>query len=121
MKYFIPLLCVFLVGCGADSLHIDTAPVKISIIQPTAPAPVSMLPVEFKVINKTNQNSQLPELLSNNSAFIAMTARDYENLSLNLADIVRYIKQQQGIIKYYEDMTKPSVDNAASKTKPQSK
>jgi hypothetical protein len=32
---------------------------------------------------------------------------DYENLSLNMAEIKRYIEQQTILIGYYEDSIKP--------------
>jgi hypothetical protein len=37
--------------------------------------------------------------------FVAIMMKDYENLSLNLADLRRYIEQQQSIIAYYRQMT----------------
>jgi hypothetical protein len=37
--------------------------------------------------------------------FIAITTRDYENLSLNLSDLRRYIEQQQAVIIYYRQLT----------------
>ena len=36
-------------------------------------------------------------------AYYALTAQAYENLSNNLADIRRYIRQSLNIIKYYRD------------------
>jgi hypothetical protein len=35
-------------------------------------------------------------------AFVALSMKDYENLALNIADIKRYIAQQNEIILYYE-------------------
>lgn len=37
---------------------------------------------------------------------LIMTFRDYENLSSNLADIIEYIKNQNNVITYYENMLK---------------
>lgn len=37
-----------------------------------------------------------------NVVFVAMTIPDYENMSLNMAEIRRYIEQQQSLIIYYE-------------------
>ena len=39
-----------------------------------------------------------------------MTFRDYENLSSNLADIIEYIKNQNNVITYYENMLKGQND-----------
>ena len=37
---------------------------------------------------------------------LIMTFSDYENLSSNLADIIEYIKNQNNVITYYENMLK---------------
>ena len=42
-----------------------------------------------------NQNSDL--------VFFALSVPHYQNLSVNLSDIRRYIEQQKSIILYYED------------------
>ena len=40
--------------------------------------------------------------------FYALSVRDYENIALNMADIKRFIDQQQQIIVYYEDAVSTS-------------
>ena len=50
------------------------------------PEPVVMLPVEFKV----------------QDGLICMTGDNYENLALNMADILRFIRQQNTLISQYE-------------------
>ena len=35
-------------------------------------------------------------------AFVALSMKDYENLALNIADIKRFLEQQEQIIVYYE-------------------
>lgn len=44
------------------------------------------------------------KFLKQNEAFvyIAFSVRDYENLAKNIAELERYIKQQNSIIQYYE-------------------
>lgn len=42
-----------------------------------------------------------------NDAYIAISVKDYENLSLNFAELRRYIEQQKQIILYYEEAVKP--------------
>ena len=106
-KYLAGILCLTLAACGStESIQVETAPVKLQIIQPEPPPPIRPIPVEFKVVSKSNQTAQLKLLLADSDAFIALTTRDYENLSLNMADITRYLKQQQSIIDYYKKMTK---------------
>ena len=105
-------MCLALAACGGtQSIQVETAPVKPQIIQPEPPPPIRPIPVEFKVVSKNNQSAQMKLLLADSDAFIALTTKDYENLSLNMADITRYLKQQQGIIDYYKKLTQ--VDDAA--------
>ena len=35
--------------------------------------------------------------------FVAISIKDYENMSLNIAEMKRYIDQQKQVILYYED------------------
>lgn len=35
--------------------------------------------------------------------FVAMSVKDYENISLNMAEIQSYIQKQEAVIVYYED------------------
>ena len=47
-------------------------------------------------------------------AYIAISVKDYENLSLNFAELRRYIEQQKQIIVYYENAVKPEEKPAKS-------
>jgi predicted metal-dependent peptidase len=44
---------------------------------------------------------------NSNPVFVVMSTKDYEALSLNLAELKRYIDQQKQIIVYYEGATAP--------------
>ena len=44
-------------------------------------------------------------------AFVALSMKDYENLALNIADIRRFLNQQDEIIVYYEKaLTEETID-----------
>lgn len=47
------------------------------------------------------------EAKNGSDAYIAISVKDYENLSLNFAELRRYIEQQKQIIVYYEDAVAP--------------
>ena len=40
--------------------------------------------------------------------FYALSVRDYETISYNMAELKRFIDQQQQIIVYYEEAVKPN-------------
>ena len=43
--------------------------------------------------------------------FYAISVRDYETIALNMAELKRYIEQQQLIIIYYERAVTPKPNN----------
>ena len=43
--------------------------------------------------------------------FYAISVRDYETIALNMAELKRYIEQQQLIIIYYEKAVNPKPNN----------
>ena len=45
------------------------------------------------------------------TVFIAIKIRDYEKMSLNVAELKRYIQQQKNLIIYYEDVIKENNNN----------
>lgn len=104
------LSCLLLVACGGgQGITVTTRPLEIDLAKTADPNGVTMLPVQFKVVNKDNLDSFLSELRTNqggnNPVFFAISTRDYENMALNLADLRRYIEQQQSIIIYYRSLT----------------
>lgn len=69
------------------------------------PKPVNLYDVRFEVVTREN----LEEFLIENektyggAVFYAISVPDYENLSLNVAELKRYLQQQNAIILYYEE------------------
>jgi len=96
-----------LLGCSTTPQTI----VKTEVIKPdipvqARPAQLNMLDVTFRVINQDNLPEFLEEFSDPELVFIGMTVKDYENMSLNVADLKRYIEQQKEIIIYYENSVK---------------
>lgn len=107
MKKVILPICLLLSAC-ANELSISAAPIQIDIARTADPSPVQILPVNFRVITSENLEAFLSELRTEQSGtpvFIAIGSRDYENLLINLADLRRYIEQQQAVIVYYRQLT----------------
>jgi len=67
--------------------------------------------VKIYVVSKENYEEFVKEFEAKNGsdAYIAISVKDYENLSLNFAELRRYIEQQKQIIIYYENAVKPDV------------
>ena len=108
----IVLSSLFLFGCsGTKALEIFAEPAPIVIQHPPAPRALTMLKVEWRVLNA----AILEEMLKNGDdvQFIALRSSGYENLALNMGEIKRYIKQQKQVIIYYQKLT----DGAEVETK----
>jgi hypothetical protein len=60
-------------------------------------------------VSKENYEEFVADFEAKNGgdAYIAISVKDYENLSLNFAELRRYIEQQKQIILYYEEAVKP--------------
>tara|TARA_R110000868_G_scaffold9620_6_gene47625 strand:- start:51917 stop:52258 length:342 start_codon:yes stop_codon:yes gene_type:complete len=107
MKYSFLALALLLAACGSEQITVTTRAATLGVGRPAEPVPLQLLPINFLVVNKTNQADQLKLLISDNESFVGLGIRDYENLRINLSDVLRYVQQQQAVIKYYQTMTEP--------------
>lgn len=83
------ILLTILTGCSTNSVTEYVAANNDTYIVQRPPA-LKLKDVQFKV----------------KDGELIMTFRDYENLSSNLAEIIEYIKNQNNVITYYENMLK---------------
>lgn len=101
---------LFLAGCASTrQIDVATTPTELRIYQPARPAPVKLNNVKFRVVTKENLDQFIAEQAkkqgNSNPVFVVISTKDYETLSLNLAELKRYIDQQREIIVYYEGAT----------------
>lgn len=99
-----------LAGCAMNPpVDVNVKPINKVIVQPARPEPINLNKVAFKVVTKQTLDAFIAEQSklqgTDNPVFIAMSTKTYEALSLNLAELKRYIDQQQQIIVYYESAT----------------
>src|SRR6056300_1616796 len=94
-----------------------TNTVKLSVAPVPHPKKVQLNDVKIYVVTESNFEEFKKDFEAKNGsdAYIAISIKDYENLSLNFAELRRYIEQQQQIIVYYEEAVKPE------ESKPQEK
>ena len=79
----------------------------------SAPRPISLTDVNWYVVTTDNIQEFEKRFENDNSdlVFFALSVPHYQNLSVNLADIKRYIEQQQAIIVYYEQQITESKES----------
>jgi|TARA_B110000483_G_C17663814_1_gene339095 hypothetical protein len=74
------------------------------------PKQVQLNDIKIYVVSAENFEEFKKEFEAKNGpdAYIAISVKDYENLSLNFAELRRYIEQQKEIIVYYENAVTPA-------------
>ena len=95
-----------------------TNTVKTTVPIVAHPKQVQLNDVKIYVVSpEENYEEFIKEFEAKNGgdAYIAISVKDYENLSLNFAELRRYIEQQKQIILYYENAVKPEEETPESK------
>ncbi len=92
-------------------------------LQPS-PRPVNMIDIKWYTVTTDNIDEFEKNFENDNGdlVFFAISVPHYQNLSLNLAEIRRYIEQQQSIIIYYEDQitkSSESINNPTTEETPE--
>ena len=83
--------------------------VKTEIPIVARPKQVQLNDIKIYVVSKLNYAEFIKSYEKKNGAdsYIALSVKDYENLSLNFSELRRYIEQQKQIIVYYEKAIVP--------------
>ena len=106
----LPLLAT---GCSSFQkvlpLEVKTIEVERKIPTQTRPKSISLNDIYFYVVTDRNFEEFKNKFEKENGdlVFYAVSVRDYETLALNMAEIKRYIQQQQELIVYYEKAIEP--------------
>lgn len=96
---------------------IQTKIVEKTIPTVQHPKPVQLNKVKIYVVSPDeNYDEFITEYSAKNGAdsYIAISVKDYENLSKNFAELRRYIEQQKQIIVYYEKAVAPTLEEEDS-------
>ena len=108
---------LLLSGCsfmgGSRFTPPEVRPVEVVTIEkpapmyhPPLPSRITPMPVEWKVLTPDTMEEYLNDLKEGEApsqAWYGLTNKGYENLSNNMAEIKRYIRQVLSIISYYRE------------------
>lgn len=91
--------------------------VKDIPIQPR-PKPLNLHRVKWYAVTPENMEEFLQrfEEESGINVFFAVSVPDYENMSLNVAELRRYINQQKALIVYYEESIETMIKETPADT-----
>ena len=116
-KVALVLLLPFLLLSSGCSSWRDVLPVEVKTVEverkiPTQnrPGPVKLGDIYFYVVAADNFDDLRKRFEKENGdlVFYALSVRDYETIAYNMAELKRFIDQQQQIIIYYEEAVKPT-------------
>ena len=117
LRILLILLLATCNGCallGSDPYVPEVKPVEVvTITKPTAvyhpplPNKVNTKPVEWTVLTPTIMSEYLTDLEKGEAptnVYYGISPTGYENLSVNMAELKRYIRQVLSIVDYYKKL-----------------
>ncbi len=107
-------VCFLFVGCSM--IPTQTKPVEVVTIAEPMPIYHPPLPLEVQLVD-VDWTVLTPELMAEylklleegaapQTAYYALTSKEYENLSMNMAELKRYLKDSLHIIEFYREYGK---------------
>ena len=116
MKKIALIVSLALIASGCSMIQPKAKPVSVTTIaerppmyHPPLPMEVQMDPVDWEIMTPERMELYLENLKKGEApkrAFYTLSSKEYEHLSMDIADITRYIKEILGIIKFYRDYDK---------------
>lgn len=93
-----------------DKVVLQTDYVEENVPIQARPKGVDFPPVYWYVITEQNLEEKLAEIEAStgNMVLFVITPKGYENLAMGIAELRRYVKDQQAIIGYYEEALAPN-------------
>ena len=117
MKILLFLALLLVSGCSilgssrdipeVNPVEVVTVVKKAPTYHPPLPNQIDPVPVEWTVLNPELMQEYLDDLNEGNAptnAWYALTTKGYENLSTNMAEVKRYLRQVLSILKYYREL-----------------
>ena len=129
MKKLAILLSLAVVASSCSMMGDRVKPVSVTTIakqqpmyHPPLPMEVQMDPVDWEILTPDSLQLYLDNLKKGEAprrAFYSLSSKEYEHLSMDMADITRYITEILGIVRFYRDYDKPEEEEEPSKRRKQ--
>lgn len=101
---------------GCSMIPTQTRPVEVVTIaerppmyHPPLPLELQLVDIDWEVMTPELMEQYLKDIEEGNAprkAYYSLSSQDYENLSMNMAEITRYLKETLGIIEFYREYDK---------------
>ena len=129
MKKLALILSLALIASGCSMIQPKAKPVSVTTIakqqpmyHPPLPMEVQMDPVDWEILTPDSIQLYLDNLKKGEAprrAFYSLSSKEYEHLSMDMADITRYIKEILGIIRFYREYDKEEEEEEPTKRRKQ--
>ena len=115
MKHLVVIsLSVLMASCslmqGVKPVEVRSIAERAPLYHPPLPYPMSLSKVDGEIITPELMQEYLDLVEKGEAprkAYYALSSKEYENLSMDMAEITRYTKDILSIIKYYRELDKP--------------
>jgi hypothetical protein len=114
------LISLSLMMASCSLMQSSIKPVQVKSIaerppmyHPPLPYPMSLSEVDWEIITPELMEQYLQNLENGDAprrAYYSLSSKEYENLSMDMAEITRWSKDILSIIKYYREYDKPKQD-----------
>lgn len=101
----IVILAMLLSGCGAGTLTVDRAPVDLVRYKPPRPAPIEPQKVKVEALTYAvtkNMNAKVESGESLPYQYMCSTHQDYLTAGQWHQDVLRYVRQVNQVLDFYE-------------------
>ena len=100
-------IAALLSACAPKTTTVVTTAPTITVTEPLV-SPISVKPVEWKVMTRDEVLAKAAELEKNPDQKITLfvlTPKGFANLQSNMIDTKRYIREQKKVVVYYRTLT----------------
>lgn len=91
----------------------QTRPIEVVTIaepapmyHPPLPIEVQLVDIDWEILTPEIMEQYLKDLEEGSApptAYYSLTTKDYENLSMNMAELKRYLREVLGIVEFYRE------------------
>ena len=114
IKSVFVFISVFLItNCSmmpsAKPVEVRTIAEPVPIYHPPLPLEVGLVDIDWEILPPDLMKEYLEDYENGSApaiAYYSLTSKEYENLSMNMAEIKRYLRDTLSIVKYYRDYDK---------------
>ena len=110
---FVLISVLLITNCSmmpnAKPVEVSTIAEPVPIYHPPFPLEVGLVDIDWEILTPDLMKEYLEDYENGSApaiAYYSLTSKEYENLSMNMAEIKRYLRDTLSIVKYYRDYDK---------------